>query len=191
MPFTPVQARVMARISDCTNPRNLWFSLKLIGISLFKVVEEPRDSKTEESSALVAPFHFLPVDCHQVPSNSKTSQTTYHFYVGLFMPNAFFPTVPLWIVLLVFMTPFPVFATMEEAPPEVEKHLLGIASHAKPSPTVIIPEGWFLMGTNRQDHLRHSFEIQYDDTEFPQRRIWLDTFEIDQYEVTLGEVLSF
>ncbi len=78
-----------------------------------------------------------------------------------------------------------------KAPPEVDKHLQGIASFAKPSPSVTIPKGWFLMGTNRQDHLRHSFETQYDDTEFPQRRIWLDAFQIDKYEVTLGEFLHF
>ena len=47
------------------------------------------------------------------------------------------------------------------------------------------------MGTNRQDHLRHGFETHYDDTEFPQRSIWLDTYEIDQYEVSLGEYLYF
>lgn len=47
------------------------------------------------------------------------------------------------------------------------------------------------MGTNREDGDRHTFEKNYDNTEFPQRRIWLDTYQIDQYEVSLGEFLQF
>ena len=47
------------------------------------------------------------------------------------------------------------------------------------------------MGTNRRDADAYNVDTQYDDTEFPQRRIWLDGFEIDQYEVTLSEYLAF
>ena len=96
----------------------------------------------------------------------------------------------LWTCCLLVISPL-LASGAREAPPQVNAHLKGIASFAKPSPTLQIPAGWFLMGTNRQDHLRHSFETQFDDTEFPQRRIWLDVYRIDQYEVTLGEFLSF
>ena len=47
------------------------------------------------------------------------------------------------------------------------------------------------MGTDRRDADAFNVDTQYDDTEFPQRRIWIDGFEIDQYEVTLGEFLAF
>ncbi len=83
------------------------------------------------------------------------------------------------------------WGTMEPPPPIVDSHIANIAKFATASPTVTIPEGWFLMGTNRQDHIRHSFEAHYDDTEFPRRRIWLASFSMDRYEVSLGEYLSF
>ncbi len=78
----------------------------------------------------------------------------------------------------------------EEAPPAIAGHLANIAGFAKPSPRVAIPEGWFLMGTNRIDNDPFGLATQYDDTELPQRRIWVDGFEIDRYEVTLGEFLA-
>jgi iron(II)-dependent oxidoreductase len=87
--------------------------------------------------------------------------------------------------------PWPAEAKMEAAPSTVDSHLQGIARFAKSSPMVAIPAGWFLMGTNREDGDRHTFETNYDNTEFPQRRIWLDAYQIDQYEVSLGEVLQF
>jgi len=80
---------------------------------------------------------------------------------------------------------------MEAPPPLVDEHIENIARLAKPSPSITIPESWFLMGTNRRDDLRHTFETHYDDTEFPQRRIWVDTYAIDKYEVSLGEYLAF
>jgi formylglycine-generating enzyme required for sulfatase activity len=80
---------------------------------------------------------------------------------------------------------------MDPPPPAVDEHIGHIASFAKSSPQVAIPEGWFLMGTNRRDDLRHGFEMHYDDTEFPQRRIWVDGFSIDRYELSLGEYLAF
>lgn len=83
------------------------------------------------------------------------------------------------------------WGSMEPAPPAVDSHLQGIANFAEPSPMVEISEGWFLMGTNREDGSRHTFEKHYDNTEFPRRRIWLDAYQIDQYEVSLGEFLSF
>jgi len=92
---------------------------------------------------------------------------------------------------LVILSVWPAWGNMEAAPPAVDVHLQGIASFTKPSPMVPILAGWFLMGTNREDLNRHSFESHYDNTEFPQRRIWLDTYQIDQYEVSLGEFLRF
>lgn len=76
-------------------------------------------------------------------------------------------------------------------PPTVDEHIARIASFSKSSPQIAIPEGWFLMGTNRRDDLRHGFEMQYDDTEFPQRRIWVNGFSIDKYEASLGEYFAF
>ncbi|HBP86379.1 MAG TPA: hypothetical protein DD706_01625 [Nitrospiraceae bacterium] len=77
------------------------------------------------------------------------------------------------------------------APDEVDEHIAHIAKLAKSSPQVVIPEGMFLMGTNRRDDIRHSLEMHYDDTEFPQRHIWVDGFSMDRYEVNLGEYLAF
>ncbi len=85
----------------------------------------------------------------------------------------------------------PVWGSMEPAPSAVEIHLEGISRFAKSSPIIAVSAGWFLMGTNREEGTRHTFEKNYDNTEFPKRRIWLDAFQIDQYEVSLGELLQF
>jgi len=100
-------------------------------------------------------------------------------------------TISLLSLGLVVLNSWAAWGSMEEAPPGVEAHLQGIASFAKLSPMVSIPDGWFLMGTNREDRNRHGFETHYDNTEFPQRRIWLDAYQIDRYEVSLGEFLQF
>lgn len=76
-------------------------------------------------------------------------------------------------------------------PPKLSQHLTAIAAFAKASPMVEIPAGWFLMGTNRVDNDPYSFETQYDDTELPQRQIWLDRYLMDRYEVSLGEFLAY
>jgi len=78
-----------------------------------------------------------------------------------------------------------------DPPPELNQHLTEIARHARPSPMIAIPAGSFLMGTNRRDDDPYGFDTQYDDTEQPQRRIWLDAYEIDRDEVSLGEYLAF
>jgi iron(II)-dependent oxidoreductase len=56
---------------------------------------------------------------------------------------------------------------------------------------VTVPEGTFLMGTARATGNPFSLEHSYDDTEQPQRRVWLDRFEIDRDEVSLGEYVSW
>ena len=78
-----------------------------------------------------------------------------------------------------------------EPPPEVDRHLENIGTFAQASPMILVPEDWFLMGTNRIDDDPFGHETQFDDTEFPQRRIWLNAYSIDRYEVTLSEYLAF
>ncbi len=81
-------------------------------------------------------------------------------------------------------------AVPEVPPPELRAHLANIATFAKPGPMIAVPAGWFLMGTNRIDDDPYGLKTQYDNTELPQRRIWLDAYRIDRYEVTLGEYLA-
>ena len=64
-----------------------------------------------------------------------------------------------------------------------------IASLAKNAPMLTVAEGLFIMGTARTSHEPFSFDLQYDDTEQPQRRVWLNQYEIDRDEVSLGEYL--
>ncbi|MDH3503344.1 MAG: formylglycine-generating enzyme family protein [Nitrospirota bacterium] len=108
---------------------------------------------------------------------------------------AFFPYYPLftpfWAIWLILGLPGFAIGDNDPLPPEVDEHITRIAGFAKSSPKIAIPEGLFLMGTNRRDDLRHGFEMHYDDTEFPQRRIWVDEFSIDKYEASLGEYLAF
>jgi len=78
-----------------------------------------------------------------------------------------------------------------DPPSALEGHLQEIAKLAQASPVIDIPEGWFLMGTVRKDDDPFGLETQYDDTEFPQRRIWLDAYSIDRDEVSMAEYLAF
>jgi formylglycine-generating enzyme required for sulfatase activity len=64
-----------------------------------------------------------------------------------------------------------------------------IASLANNAPMHTVAEGLFIMGTARTGHEPFSFDLQYDDTEQPQRRVWLNQYEIDRDEVSLGEYL--
>ncbi|TAJ24667.1 MAG: hypothetical protein EPO64_09195, partial [Nitrospirae bacterium] len=75
-------------------------------------------------------------------------------------------------------------------PTELVRHLNAIAKLAQASPLVTIPAGWFLMGTTRKDNDPFGLETQYDDTESPQRRVWLDAYEMDRDEVSLAEYLA-
>ena len=96
------------------------------------------------------------------------------------------------LVTVVFGDPPKAHAARDPEPPmELDRHLKGIATFSQSAPMVDISAGWFFMGTNRVDDDPFGFETQFDDTEFPQRRIWLDTYAIDRYEVTLAEYLSF
>lgn len=64
-----------------------------------------------------------------------------------------------------------------------------IAALAHGSPMMTVPEGRFFMGTARTTQTSFSLEFPYDDTEQPQRQVWLDRFAIDRDEVSLGEFL--
>ncbi len=96
-----------------------------------------------------------------------------------------------WLLLLVNPSVSPALKVEADPPPELEGHLQEIATLSQPSPIIDIPEGWFLMGTIRKDDDPFGLETQYDDTEFPQRRIWLDAFSIDRDEVSMAEYLAF
>ena len=119
----------------------------------------------------------------------KNPQQGYWRKVGRLMGNSAMNVVLLGIIGL---GTGPAFSMeMEEPPPELDPHLSDIARLAQPSPMIRIPEGNFLMGTVRRDHEQFSLERQYDDTEFPQQPIWLDAYDIDRDEVSLGEYLAF
>ncbi len=75
--------------------------------------------------------------------------------------------------------------------PALARHLTGIARLAESSPLVTIPAGPFLLGSKRVDDDPYGNWTQFDDTELPQHRVWLDTYEMDRDEVSLGEYLAF
>ena len=77
------------------------------------------------------------------------------------------------------------------APIKLARHLTAIAALAQPSPPVDIPAGEFSLGSNRIDDDPYGLSTQFDDTELPQQRIWIDGFALDRDEVSLGEFLAF
>lgn len=85
----------------------------------------------------------------------------------------------------------PVLLASPDIKTELPRRLEAIAKFAQSAPLVAIPEGWFLMGSVRTDNDPFGLGTQYDDTELPQRRIWLDTYQIDRDEVSLGEYLAY
>mgnify|MGYP001594272886 FL=1 len=100
------------------------------------------------------------------------------------------PLVGLAVVLTLPWTPGSVFA--QEIPSSaVREQATAIARLAVPVPMMTVPAGWFLMGTPRKDEILLGLDGPYDDTEQPQRRIWLDPFEIDRDEVGLGNYLAW
>ena len=81
--------------------------------------------------------------------------------------------------------------SMVEPQPELVLHLRAIAEISRQSPMVTLPQGWFFMGTAPNQIDSDGMARPFDDTEQPQRRIWLDAFEIDRDEVSLSEYLHF
>jgi iron(II)-dependent oxidoreductase len=75
--------------------------------------------------------------------------------------------------------------------PELARHLTAIAALAQPAPTVMIPAGDFTIGSKRIDDDPYGLWTQFDDTELPQQRVWLDDFAMDRDEVSLGEYLAY
>ena len=74
---------------------------------------------------------------------------------------------------------------------ELARHLTGIAALAQPSPIVTVPAGQFILGSKRIDDDPYGLWTQFDDTELPQQVVWLDQYEMDRDEVSLGEFLAF
>lgn len=93
-----------------------------------------------------------------------------YILIATLMDTSFLPTATAWT---------------NDVPRSVED----IAALANSPPMLTIAEGLFIMGTARASHEPFSFELQYDDTEQPQRRVWLHQYEIDRDEVSLGEYL--
>ena len=54
-----------------------------------------------------------------------------------------------------------------------------------------IPASEFVLGSKRIDDDPYGLRTQFDDTELPQNRVWLDAYEMDRDEVSLGEYLKF
>ena len=79
--------------------------------------------------------------------------------------------------------------TATAATNDVQSPVENIAALANSALMLTVAEGPFIMGTARTSHEPFSFDLQYDDTEQPQRRVWLNQYEIDRDEVSLGEYL--
>ena len=74
---------------------------------------------------------------------------------------------------------------------DLQGRVENIAALANSTLLLTVVEGPFIMGTARTSHEPFSFDLQYDDTEQPQRRVWLNQYEIDRDEVSLGEYLMW
>lgn len=74
---------------------------------------------------------------------------------------------------------------------ELARHLTAIASLAQSAPLSPIEAGEFPIGTKRIDDDPYGLWTQFDDTELPQKHVWLDGFVMDRDEVSLGEFLRF
>ncbi|NGZ08023.1 MAG: formylglycine-generating enzyme family protein [Nitrospira sp. LK70] len=86
----------------------------------------------------------------------------------------------------------PAFAGAGSKPsPELALRLAKIAELARSSPMVTIPAGTFLYGSKNVPTTPYGNRTPFDDTELPQHRVWLDEYEIDRDEVSLGEYLAF
>jgi iron(II)-dependent oxidoreductase len=61
---------------------------------------------------------------------------------------------------------------------------------ACPRCTIEIPAGWFVMGSEPREPTAGLW-LPYDNTESPQRRIWLDRYAIDREEVRVANYLRW
>jgi len=94
----------------------------------------------------------------------------------------------LWFVAA--LIPYQAVATSRPAT-ELAHHLTSIASLAISSPMQTIPASEFVLGSKRIDDDPYGLRTQFDDTELPQNRVWLDAYEMDRDEVSLGEYLKY
>ena len=84
--------------------------------------------------------------------------------------------------LVIFLLLHPLNAAWGQLEQLRRPRLRSEAVPSPPAPMVVIPEGWFVMGANGTDAL---------EDERPQHEIWLDRYEMDQYEVTTGHYAEF
>lgn len=101
------------------------------------------------------------------------------------------PVLPLAMLLLFSFGMSPAVWAGTKPAQELARHLTSIATLAQPAPIVTIPAGAFLLGSKRVDDDPYGHWTQFDDTELPQNRVWLDAYEVDRDEVSLGEYLTF
>jgi iron(II)-dependent oxidoreductase len=104
-------------------------------------------------------------------------------------PSCVWPVITLFL-LVIIESPSTAVAGSKPSP-QLARHLTEIVTLARPSPMMTVPAGAFLLGSNRVDNDPYGSGTQFDDTELPQHRVWLDTYEMDRDEVSLGEYLAF
>jgi len=104
-------------------------------------------------------------------------------------PYCIWPVITLFLLVIIES---PSIATAGSKPSsELARHVAEIVTLARPSPMMTVPAGTFLLGSNRVDNDPYGGRTQFDDTELPQHRVWLDAYEMDRDEVSLGEYLAF
>lgn len=95
--------------------------------------------------------------------------------------------LPFSVALLASLLCAPHLLAETMTTPDMPHRFAAIAAHAGRSSMQTVAEGLFLMGTARAGQDLFSLALQYDDTEQPQRRVWLNRYDIDRDEVSLGE----
>lgn len=106
-------------------------------------------------------------------------------------PQFRFGLISLIVIVITGLNPSSMAASDPELLAKLAPHVSAIATLGRASPIIPITAGWFLMGTNRVDDDPYGLGTQFDNTELPQRRVWLDAFAIDRDEVSIAEYLAF
>ncbi|WHZ29773.1 MAG: hypothetical protein OJF51_004575 [Nitrospira sp.] len=104
-------------------------------------------------------------------------------------PYCVWPVITLFLLVIIESPSIAVAGSQPS--PELARHVTEIVTLARPSPMMTVPAGTFLLGSNRVDDDPYGGRTQFDDTELPQHRVWLDAYEINRDEVSLGEYLAF
>ncbi|MBS0150659.1 MAG: SUMF1/EgtB/PvdO family nonheme iron enzyme [Nitrospira sp.] len=92
---------------------------------------------------------------------------------------------------IVILGTFTLTAAGSQPSPELASHITAIAELARPSAMVPIPAGAFPYGSKSVPTAPYGNWTPFDDTELPQHHVWLDAYEIDRDEISLGEYLVF